>query len=506
MEVVTDGEMRRLSFQSGLPDAVDGFGEVPLEAYLWGDWHGEEVGDRSTERPAGLGVREPLRRRRHIAAEDFTYLRGRATAIPKVTLTSPSLYANLWSPTHSRDAYPTLDAFLEDVAAITRDEIAELARLGCTYVQLDAPHYPLLIDARTRAFYEAAGVVGRAVARPRHRARQLGRCSGHPGVTFGFHLCRGNQGSRWLATGGYEPIARRVFAGVEAHRLLLEYDDERSGSFQPLDHVPDDRMVVLGLVTTKSGRRETPAELEGRIREAAAHVDLERLAISPQCGFATSIVGNAADVRRPAGEARDPRPNRRARLGVETRPWRESWPPTREYVTIRPVPTSDDIPSVLVLCPGRRDRLNLADERIMERFAVRLAGEPIGPGFDPAAFVEHMARFGPGRRRRDGVERRHRPPRRRPGRAPRPAGPGASGVHALPRQARVAQDPGRGRPRGDAGVRRGRPRRPRSAGAAAVSLLPEAGQRPTSRSWHTDATGRPTTPPRSPRRAPTSTP
>jgi len=84
-----------------------------------------------------------------------------------------------------------------------------------------------------------------------------------------------------------------VFAGIEAHRLLLEYDDERSGSFQPLAHVPDDRMVVLGLVTTKSGRRETPAELEGRIRDAAAHVDLERLAISPQCGFATSIVGNA---------------------------------------------------------------------------------------------------------------------------------------------------------------------------------------------------------------------
>jgi methionine synthase II (cobalamin-independent) len=292
MEVVTDGEMRRLSFQSGLPAAVDGFGEVPLEAYLWGDWHGDDVGDRSTERPAGLGVREPLRRRRHIAAEDFTYLRGRATATAKVTLTSPSLYANLWSPAHSRDAYPTLDAFLEDVAAITRDEITELARLGCTYVQLDAPHYPLLIDERTRAFYESQGW---SADRWLDRGIELDNwvMSDHPGVTFGFHLCRGNQGSRWLATGGYEPIARRVFAGVRAHRLLLEYDDERSGSFQPLDEVPDDRMVVLGLVTTKSGRRETTEELEGRIHEAAAHVELERLAISPQCGFATSIVGNA---------------------------------------------------------------------------------------------------------------------------------------------------------------------------------------------------------------------
>jgi methionine synthase II (cobalamin-independent) len=292
IEVVTDGEMRRLSFQSGLPEAVDGFGRVPLEAYLWGDWHGEEVGDRSTGRPEGLGVREPLRRRRHIAAEDFTYLRGRATAVAKVTLTSPSLYANLWSPTESRDAYATLDAFLEDVAALTRDEIGELARLGCTYIQLDAPHYPLLIDPRTRAFYEAQGW---SVDRWLERGIELDNwvMDGHPGVTFGFHLCRGNQGSRWLASGGYEPIARRVFSGVAAHRLLLEYDDERSGSFQPLEHVPDDRMVVLGLVTTKSGRRETAEELEQRIRTAAEHVDIERLAISPQCGFATSVVGNA---------------------------------------------------------------------------------------------------------------------------------------------------------------------------------------------------------------------
>jgi 5-methyltetrahydropteroyltriglutamate--homocysteine methyltransferase len=292
LEVVTDGEMRRLSFQSGLPDAVDGFGEVPLEAYLWGEWHGEEAGERSTPRPAGLGVRAPLRRRRHATAEEFAYLRGRAHAIPKVTLTSPSLYANLWSPEHSLDAYRTLDAFLEDVAALLREEVAELARLGCTYVQLDAPHYPLLVDPATRGFYERQGWdvdrwLDRGIELDNHVMR------GHPGVTFGFHLCRGNQGSRWLAAGGYEPIARRVFAGIEAHRLLLEYDDDRSGSFEPLAEVPDDRMVVLGLVTTKSPHRETVDQLERRVADAARHVGLERLAISPQCGFATSVIGNA---------------------------------------------------------------------------------------------------------------------------------------------------------------------------------------------------------------------
>jgi 5-methyltetrahydropteroyltriglutamate--homocysteine methyltransferase len=293
MQVVTDGEMRRLSFQSGLPDAVDGFGEVPLDAYLWGDWHGEgQVGDRATERPPRLGVREPLRRRRHIAAEELTYLRGRATAVPKITLTSPSLYANLWSPEVSRDAYPTLDSFLEDVVAIMCDEVRELARLGATYLQLDAPHYPLLIDPTTRAFYESQGWT---LERWLDRGIELDNAviAAAPGVTFGFHLCRGNQGSRWLVSGGYDPIAPRVFRGINADRLLLEYDDERSGSFQPLREVPDDRMVVLGLVTTKSGRRETADELERRTREAAAYIDLERLAISPQCGFATSVIGNS---------------------------------------------------------------------------------------------------------------------------------------------------------------------------------------------------------------------
>jgi 5-methyltetrahydropteroyltriglutamate--homocysteine methyltransferase len=296
IEVVTDGEMRRLSFQSGLPDAVDGFGEVPLDAYLWGDWHGDaEVGDRATERPPRLGVREPLRRRRHIAAEELTYLRGRTSAIAKITLTSPSLYANLWSPDISRDAYPTLDEFLEDVVSIMCDEVRELARLGATYLQLDAPHYPLLIDPATRAFYEAQGWT---LERWLDRGIELDNAviAAAPGVTFGFHLCRGNQGSRWLVSGGYDPIAPRVFRGVNAGRLLLEYDDERSGSFQPLREVPEDRMVVLCLVTTKSGRRESEEELERRTREAAQHIDLERLAISPQCGFATSVIGNAITV------------------------------------------------------------------------------------------------------------------------------------------------------------------------------------------------------------------
>jgi 5-methyltetrahydropteroyltriglutamate--homocysteine methyltransferase len=296
LPVVTDGEMRRESFQSQMVEAVEGFGEHTIDAYLWGDWHATgEVGDRRIERPTTLGVVEKLRRKRHLSVEEFVYARARTKRTIKVTLPSPSLYANFWSPELSKEAYPTLDDFLEDVAQILREEVEELVRLGATYIQLDAPHYPLLLDPKTRAFYEGQGWdldrwLSRGVELDNYA---LGE---HPGVTFGFHLCRGNQGSRWLVSGSYEPLARRLFSGVRAERLMLEYDDERSGTFEPLAHVPEGKIAVLGLVTTKSPRRETPEELEARIREAARFVPLERLALSPQCGFATSVIGNALSV------------------------------------------------------------------------------------------------------------------------------------------------------------------------------------------------------------------
>lgn len=157
LEIVTDGEMRRQSFQSQMTAAVDGFGEYTMDAFLWGDWRSEELGDWSNPRPASLGVVRRLRRRRHLSAEEFTYLRSRTTRTPKITLPSPSLWANFWSPERSKEAYPTLDHFLADVVEILREEVEELVRLGATYIQLDAPHYTLLLDPATRAFYEAQG-------------------------------------------------------------------------------------------------------------------------------------------------------------------------------------------------------------------------------------------------------------------------------------------------------------------------------------------------------------
>ena len=293
LEVLTDGEMRRLSFQSQMTQAVDGFGAWDLDAFLWGEWHGEEaVGDWSGARPAELGVVGKLKRKRHLCAEEFVYLRARTQRIPKVTLPSPGLFANFWSPERSSAAYSSIEAFLADVVAILRQEVEELARLGATYIQIDAPHYPLLLDPATRAFYESRGWT---LDEWLHMGIELDNAlmEGFPGVTFGFHLCRGNQASRWLVEGSYDSIARPIFQGIRAQRLLLEDDDARSGSFEPLAYVPDDKMVVLGLVTTKRADLETPEDLVRGIEEASRFVPLERLALSPQCGFATSILGNA---------------------------------------------------------------------------------------------------------------------------------------------------------------------------------------------------------------------
>ena len=155
--MVNDGEQRRDSFQAELAAACDGFAGVSLDAWLWGDWHSAEVGDASTARPDDLAVVAPLRKRRNLAAEEFTFVRGCTSRQAKVTLPSPTLFANLWSPELSAGAYPSLDAFMADVVEVLQDEVRELVRLGCTYIQLDAPHYPLLLDPAWRAFYEARG-------------------------------------------------------------------------------------------------------------------------------------------------------------------------------------------------------------------------------------------------------------------------------------------------------------------------------------------------------------
>jgi 5-methyltetrahydropteroyltriglutamate--homocysteine methyltransferase len=173
----------------------------------------------------------------------------------------------------------------------TRREIAELARLGCEYVQIDAPQYAALLDETIREGYRQRGS---------DPDRLLETCieldnaiiDGHAGITFGIHICRGNHRSMHYASGGYDRIAAQIFRHARFHRFLLEYDDDRSGTFEPLRHVPDDRVVVLGLVSSKRARLEAEEELRRRIAEASQYVPLERLALSPQCGFASTHEGN----------------------------------------------------------------------------------------------------------------------------------------------------------------------------------------------------------------------
>ena len=186
LEIVTDGEMRRQSFQSQMTAAVHGFGEFELDAFLWGDWV-DTQGVHRQRRPARLGVNEKLSRRRYLSADEFSYLKKKTSRIPKVTIPSPTLWVNFWSPEYSRIAYPTLDAFLADIVGILREEVTELVRLGATYIQIDAPHYGLLLDPKTRVFYEN---LGWSLNQWLSLGIELDNAvvDGFRDVTFGFHV------------------------------------------------------------------------------------------------------------------------------------------------------------------------------------------------------------------------------------------------------------------------------------------------------------------------------
>jgi methionine synthase II (cobalamin-independent) len=285
LDVLTDGEQRRYAFFGHLVEALEGFDK-------YGGWaipfHDEAGATLTQKRPV---VVEKLKWRHQMCVEEYTYLRGRTTRPVKVTLLSAQQAAAYYDPDKSRGAYATRDAYLADLVDFTRREIQELRRLGCEYVQIDAPQYAALLDESIREGYRQRGS---------DPDKLIDACidldnaivDGHRGVTFGVHICRGNNQSMFYASGGYDRIAEQVFRRSRFNRFLLEYDDARSGTFEPLRYVPDDRVVVLGLVSTKKTRVETVDELRARIAEASEIVPLDRLAVSPQCGFASTEEGN----------------------------------------------------------------------------------------------------------------------------------------------------------------------------------------------------------------------
>jgi len=231
-----------------------------------------------------------LRRKRPLCAEEFTYLRARTKHAAKTTIISAQQAAAYYDNKKSAGAYSSIDGYLADLVDILRDEVAELIRLGCTYIQVDSPQYAALLDPELREGYRQRG---NDPDRLLDLSIELDNAviGEHPGITFGLHLCRGNNQSRFYASGDYGPITR-VFRNTKFQRFLLEYDDERSGGFEPLRQVPEDRTVVLGLISSKKPRLESKDELKRRIEAASVCIPLERLALSPQCGFASTIEGN----------------------------------------------------------------------------------------------------------------------------------------------------------------------------------------------------------------------
>jgi 5-methyltetrahydropteroyltriglutamate--homocysteine methyltransferase len=284
IDVITDGEQRRYAFYGHLVEALDGFDSQGGWAIPFRDETGEEL---VLKRPV---VVDRLRWRRSMCAEEWTYLRATTRGPAKVTMLSAQQAAAYYDPSKSSAAYPTRDEYLADIVDISRREVDELVRLGCTYIQVDAPQYAALLDPEMREGYRQRGSDPEQLI---DRCIELDNAiiEGHPRVTFGLHICRGNNQSKFYAEGDYQPIAR-IFRKTLFQRFLLEYDDARSGGFEPLREMPEDRVGVLGLVTTKKPAMESEDELRSRIDEASRVLPLERLALSPQCGFASTMEGN----------------------------------------------------------------------------------------------------------------------------------------------------------------------------------------------------------------------
>ena len=304
LHVITDGELRRGSWvvtiplrEEAIPHApLAGFEFLPADAGWWSLW--KEPDGRKAQvwtEPRRPFVTKPLTVVRDVISEEYAFLKANARARTKFTIPAPSWHRIFWHPEYSRAAYPTPEDFLRAVAVYLRTHVVEkIIAMGGDYVQLDAPNYAQWhVDPDNRAAFESWG---HDMAKELVADAELDNevFAGVSGITRAIHVCRGNApGGRWLANGGYEKIAPDVFPRLTNYsRLLLEFDTPRAGGFEPLKHVRADTEVVLGLLTTKQGALEPADAVEMRVLEASKTVGRERLAISPQCGFASGEAGN----------------------------------------------------------------------------------------------------------------------------------------------------------------------------------------------------------------------
>lgn len=289
-DIFTDGELRRANFMSDFTDAVQGFdfGDAIARS-----WTGAGTGV-AVSAVTGV-VTDRLRPVRRLTGHELTFLKAHSPGAIKMTLPSANQFpAIAYKRGLSDRVYPNHSALLWDIVPIMKAEVQALAVEGVHYIQIDAPRYSYYIDPKWREYIrsemdmEPDAALDEAV-RADNTCLQDAR---RPGVTFAIHLCRGNNRSQWYAQGGYDPIAEKLFASLQVDRFLLEYDDERSGTFEPLRFVPRGKTVVLGLVSSKRPQLEGKRELIRRIEAASRYVPLENLALSPQCGFASTMEGN----------------------------------------------------------------------------------------------------------------------------------------------------------------------------------------------------------------------
>jgi 5-methyltetrahydropteroyltriglutamate--homocysteine methyltransferase len=290
LQGITDGELRRKSWHM---DFLLGLGGLSSQGEtIPVTFHGP-AGEVNFTRP-DLAVSASVHRPRPIVVEPFAFLRSVTTRTPKLTIPSPCmLYSQVGRANIDRGVYPDLDRFVEDTAAAYRAEIADLHAAGCRYLQLDDVSLAYLCDEEMRAQGRARGEDPDEVLRLSVRLIRATLRDRPPDLTVCTHLCRGNFRSSWRAQGGYGRIAEVIFGELPYDGFFLEFDDARSGDFSPLRFVPRGVRVVLGLVTTKVGTLERRDDLRRRLDEAAKYVPLEQLAISPQCGFSSTVEGNA---------------------------------------------------------------------------------------------------------------------------------------------------------------------------------------------------------------------
>lgn len=290
LDVIADGEMRRESWLSPFAEGFTGLDRATGLSMPWRGAAGDDEPDPGGRPGRPAVVARLSRRQSPITQEEWVFLRGQTTRAAKVTMPGAEMAAAMYDKTLSRSAYPTREDYHAHVVELLRWEVSELVRLGCQYIQLDSPQYGALTDPANRELFRQRGADPDQLI---DAGIEMDNAiiGGFPGVTFGLHICRGNAVSRFYASGSYDPLTR-IFTRSTFGRFLLEYDDERSGGFEPLREVPEDRVVVLGLVTTKQPRLEDPDALRARIDDAARFVPPDRLALSPQCGFASVLAGN----------------------------------------------------------------------------------------------------------------------------------------------------------------------------------------------------------------------